>query len=101
MKIDEANKHIKKNGFIYVLTLRLIPLFPYNILNYALGLTRVKTKHYILGTVLGMIPGIFAYVYLGSNIFNVKSIEFWIAILVFVVVMVVPIIIKKKMRSLN
>jgi len=65
--MDEA---VGKNGFKLVLLLRLSPVFPFSVLNYALGLTRVSARDYILGSFLGMLPGTFLYVYLGSLITN-------------------------------
>lgn len=57
---------IGNNGFYSVLVLRLVPLFPFNILNYGLGLTQVSFRHYMLATLLGMLPGTFVYTSLGS-----------------------------------
>ncbi len=42
-----------------------MPLFPYNLLNYALGLTRLRLTHYIIASFLFMLPGALAYTYLG------------------------------------
>ncbi|MDH3901580.1 MAG: rhodanese-like domain-containing protein, partial [Gammaproteobacteria bacterium] len=44
---------------------RLVPLFPFNLLNYALGLTRLRLLHYIIATYIFMLPGAIAYTYLG------------------------------------
>lgn len=60
--IDEA---VGKEGFKIVLLTRLSPVFPFNLLNYAFGVTGVSLKDYLLGFV-GMIPGTIMYVYLGS-----------------------------------
>ena len=60
--IDEA---IAKEGLKIVFLPRLSPVFPFNLLNYALGLTSVSLKDYVLGS-LGMLPGTILYVYLGS-----------------------------------
>lgn len=57
---------VGEHGFRIVLLLRLSPLFPFNVLNYALGLTRVRLRDYILGSAIGMFPGTALYVYLGS-----------------------------------
>ncbi len=48
-----------------VLLTRLSPIFPFNLLNYGLGVTGVSLKDYVVGSV-GMIPGTVMYVYLGS-----------------------------------
>jgi uncharacterized membrane protein YdjX (TVP38/TMEM64 family) len=44
---------------------RLVPLFPFNLLNYALGLTRIRLSHYVLASFVCMFPGGLAYTYLG------------------------------------
>lgn len=68
--IDEA---IGQSGFKIVFLLRLSPIFPFNLLNYALGLTRVKLGEYVLASFLGMLPGTFLYVYLGSLVTNASE----------------------------
>lgn len=60
--IDAA---IAAQGLRIALLLRLSPVFPFSLLNYALGLTRVRFAHYALACV-GMLPATSAYVYLGS-----------------------------------
>ena len=60
--IDQA---IATEGFKIVLLTRLSPIFPFNLLNYAFGITGVSLKDYILGSI-GMIPGTIMYVYIGS-----------------------------------
>lgn len=56
---------VEKEGWRFVAFVRLVPLFPFNILNYALGLTRIKFVHYLLATYICMLPGALAYTYLG------------------------------------
>lgn len=60
--IDEA---VGREGLKIVLLTRLSPVFPFNLLNYAYGLTGVSLKDYFFGSV-GMIPGTIMYVYIGS-----------------------------------
>jgi uncharacterized membrane protein YdjX (TVP38/TMEM64 family) len=57
-----------EGGFKIVFLLRLSPIIPYSVLNYALGVTRVRLRDYFLASSLGMLPGTFLYVYLGSTI---------------------------------
>src|SRR5216683_405301 len=61
--IDRA---VADEGWKIILLTRLSPVFPFTLLNYAFGLTRVKLSHYVLASWLGMIPGTVMYVYLGS-----------------------------------
>jgi uncharacterized membrane protein YdjX (TVP38/TMEM64 family) len=68
VSLQRYDTHIARNGFMTVLLLRFIPLFPFNGLNVAFGLTAVRFSDYVLGTVLGIIPGSIAYVVLGHSI---------------------------------
>jgi len=61
--LDSATRH---EGFTIVLLARLSPFFPFNLLNYGLGLTAVRFKDFFLATWIGMLPVTFAYVYLGT-----------------------------------
>ncbi|MFT4604400.1 MAG: putative membrane protein YdjX (TVP38/TMEM64 family) [Rhodothermales bacterium] len=68
--IDSA---VANDGFRVVVLLRLSPLFPFNLLNYALGLSPVRLRDYVLGSFLGMLPGTFLYVYVGSLVTSVSA----------------------------
>lgn len=61
--IDEA---VAAEGWKIVGLTRLSPIFPFNLLNYAFGLTQVKLKHYFFASWIGMLPGTVMYVYIGS-----------------------------------
>jgi uncharacterized membrane protein YdjX (TVP38/TMEM64 family) len=63
LTIDRA---VEREGWKIVFLTRLSPIFPFTLLNYAFGLTRVKLRHYVLASWIGMIPGTVMYVYLGS-----------------------------------
>lgn len=56
---------VRRRGFRIVLLTRLSPVLPFNLLNYAYGVTGVSFKNFILASWLGMIPGTILYVYLG------------------------------------
>lgn len=70
--IDAA---IGRNGFKIVSLLRLSPVFPFNLLNYALGLTRVGLRDFVLGSFVGMLPGTILYVYIGSLVTSVSALS--------------------------
>ena len=72
-KFEAIDAAVAKNGFKIVLLTRLSPLFPFNVLNYAFGITQVSLKDYVLGSI-GMIPGTILYVYIGSLIGNIALI---------------------------
>ncbi|MBF0282963.1 MAG: TVP38/TMEM64 family protein [Magnetococcales bacterium] len=56
---------VEREGWKFVAFVRLVPLFPFNLLNYALGLTRIRLRDYVLASLVCMAPGGFAYTYLG------------------------------------
>ncbi|BAZ42983.1 hypothetical protein NIES4101_89550 [Calothrix sp. NIES-4101] len=64
-KFKAVDKAVAREGLKIVFLTRLSPLFPFNLLNYAFGITQVSIKDYILGSI-GMIPGTIMYVYIGS-----------------------------------
>lgn len=68
--IDRA---VGREGLKIVLLTRLSPVFPFNLLNYAFGLTNVSLRHYVLGSLVGMLPGTVMYVYLGSLITSLSE----------------------------
>src|SRR5215475_1200685 len=65
-KFAAIDRAVADEGWKIVLLTRLSPVFPFTLLNYAFGLTRVKLSHYVLASWLGMIPGTVKSVYLGS-----------------------------------
>lgn len=65
-KFAALDTAIAREGAKIVLLVRLAPIFPFTYINYAFGLTGVRTIPYVLASFVGMIPGTFAYVYLGS-----------------------------------
>ena len=64
-----------QNAFSYLLTLRLIPLFPFFVVNLVSGLTRVSAGTYIGATALGIIPGSFVYAYAGRQLGTMNSLK--------------------------
>lgn len=65
-KFAALDRAIAKEGAKIVFLVRLSPLFPFTYINYAFGLTGVRTWPYVVASFFGMIPGTFAYVYLGA-----------------------------------
>jgi uncharacterized membrane protein YdjX (TVP38/TMEM64 family) len=64
-RLKQLINGVEGEGWRFVAFTRLVPLFPFNLLNYALGLTRIKLSHYLLATYTCMLPGAIAYTYLG------------------------------------
>ncbi len=64
-KLKQLMLGVESEGWRFVAFTRLVPLFPFNLLNYALGLTRISFTQYCLATYIFMLPGAMAYTYLG------------------------------------
>ncbi len=65
-KFEAIDAAVAQEGWKIVGLTRLSPLFPFNLLNYAFGLTQVSLKNYFLASWIGMLPGTVMYVYIGS-----------------------------------
>lgn len=64
-RLKQLKQGVEGEGWRFVAFVRLMPLFPFNLLNYALGLTRIRFSHYSIATYVFMLPGAIAYTYLG------------------------------------
>ena len=64
-----------ENAFSYLLFLRLVPLFPFFLVNLAPALTTVPVRTYVLATLIGIIPGAFVYVNLGQTLGRIDSLD--------------------------
>lgn len=70
--IRAIDKAIYQEGLKLIILLRLCPLIPFNALNYMMGITDIKTAHYLVGFT-GMIPGTVAYVFIGTTISDIAD----------------------------
>lgn len=95
-KFKDLDERLAKNGFITILFFRVIPLIPYEILNYASGLSHIKFKDYFFATFLGLIPGVIVSAFFGGSLGEIKTIKdifapkFLIAIGLIVLILAVP-----------
>lgn len=64
-KLKQLINGVESEGWRFVAFVRLVPLFPFNLLNYALGLTKIRFVEYFFATAIFMLPGAIAYTYLG------------------------------------
>ncbi len=101
-KFEAIDRAVGEQGFKIVLLTRLSPIFPFNMQNYAYGLTGVKLWKYMLASWVGMLPGTLAYIYIGSGLRSltevaagqteggwVQQVFFWGGLVATLVVMVV------------
>lgn len=65
-RVQEIKAGVEREGWRFVAFVRLVPVFPFNLLNYALGLTRLSVRTFAVTSWITMAPGALAYAYLGS-----------------------------------
>jgi uncharacterized membrane protein YdjX (TVP38/TMEM64 family) len=75
-RVRALDAWLGRRGLTTVLYLRLFPVVPFNVLNYASGATAISARDYVLGTAVGIIPGAFAYAALGGSLEDPWSPEF-------------------------
>lgn len=100
-KWKELDADVEKHGWKIVAFTRLIPLFPFNLLNYAFGLTSIRFSHYLAASFIFMLPGVVAYVVFSSSLLGILegnlSKEFLIGLILVVAVSAMPIIYKRRL----
>lgn len=73
-RFEILDRAVEKQGFKIVLLMRLQPVFiPFALLNYAIGLTRVRLRDYVIASWIGMLPATTLYVYLGASVRSVSE----------------------------
>lgn len=73
--LETVNRGLEKDGAFYLLSLRLMPLFPFFLVNAVMGLTKVKTSTFFVVSQIGMIPGTLAYVNAGTQLSKIESLK--------------------------
>lgn len=86
----------KNKGIFIIFLMRLLPIAPYNVINYLSGLTEISFFKYSLATFFGIIPGTFVFLNVGDKAINVYSNEFIISIIAFIVLTIVSFVLIKK-----
>lgn len=95
---NQISDKIQERSFLYVFILRLVPLMGFDVLSYMSGLTRVKFRPFILASV-GMIPGTFAYAFLGSSLGTGDAGMIAIAVGILVLLMVLTYLFRNKVKQ--
>jgi uncharacterized membrane protein YdjX (TVP38/TMEM64 family) len=85
------DRRIREHGFVGLLVVRLVPLFPFNAVNFGCGLTGIRLRDYVLATAVGIVPGTFVYQFLfaefgrkvlteGLRLAYLRDPELWLAL---------------------
>ncbi|MEZ0480327.1 TVP38/TMEM64 family protein [Planococcus sp. SSTMD024] len=92
---------MEQNGFLYVLLFRLIPVINFDLISYMAAIAKVRFVSFALATLIGIIPGTFAYNFLGSSFVSGNPKIIAAAIAVFIILTVIPIAIRNRWKRKN
>ncbi|WP_406542019.1 TVP38/TMEM64 family protein [Clostridium ljungdahlii] len=96
------NDNIEKYGFRIMTAMRLSFVFPYDPLSYAAGLTKIKYRDFIFGTLVGILPEMVTYSLIGGNLTKPFSFKFILPIIVLFIIACISIYMhKKKSKDTN
>jgi uncharacterized membrane protein YdjX (TVP38/TMEM64 family) len=95
-RIGRLDAMLGRQGFTAVLLVRLVPVVPFNVSNYAAGVTAVTFRDFALGTLVGIVPGSFAYAALGGSFDDPTSPLFLTAVGLVVVLAVVGVVVSRR-----
>ncbi|MBN8194145.1 TVP38/TMEM64 family protein [Bacillus sp. NTK074B] len=98
-RLEKIRDKMDESGFFYVLLLRLVPFLNFDLISYLAGMGKVRYLPFILATAIGILPGTFGYVFLGSSLVGEDRTKLYFALAFFLVMIIVPIIFKKKMKA--
>lgn len=85
-KVLKLDENIEKHGLVIIMLMRLAFVFPFDPVSYAAGLTKMKYKNFIFGSMIGVAPEMLAYAYLGKNMEKPFSRNFFVPIIGIVVI---------------
>jgi pyruvate/2-oxoglutarate dehydrogenase complex dihydrolipoamide dehydrogenase (E3) component/uncharacterized membrane protein YdjX (TVP38/TMEM64 family) len=97
-RLTAFNEGVARDGGFYLFTLRLVPVFPFFLINLLMGLTPIRTVTYTLVSQVGMLPGTLVYVYAGTELGRIESLRAILSpglLLSFVLLGIFPLIAKK------
>ncbi len=100
-QLDKFNTELENSKYQYLFSLRFLPIFPFFLVNFLCGVTKVDLKTFIITTSLGIIPGSFVYTYAGRQLANINSLgdiftkDILIAFILLGSLTLIPVIVKK------
>ena len=65
---EAIDAEMRQGGLFYMFAIRLLPIIPYGLVNFTAGLTSIRFRDYLIGTILGTVPGVLPFVMMGSGL---------------------------------
>ncbi len=103
-RLEKINRGLEKDGAFYLFAIRLVPVFPFFVVNLLMGLTRMKPLTFYWVSQLGMLPGTLAYVYAGTQLAKIENTRDILSpglIAAFIVLGLLPLVMKKLVAILR
>lgn len=100
-QLAKFNKELETNKYQYLFSLRFLPIFPFFLVNFLCGVTKLDLKSFVITTSLGIIPGSFVYTYAGSSLASIESLgdiftkEILFAFILLGTLTLIPVVVKK------
>ena len=98
-RLQKLDEDVERYGWKIVAFTRLIPLFPFNLLNYAFGMTRIRFSRFVAASFVFMLPGVAAYVLFSSSLKDALggrfSWSFWAGLSLIVILSLIPLVYKR------
>jgi len=104
-QFEKIDKGVQKHGWRMLMITRLVPLFPFNLQNFAYGLTKVKLRTYVLVSWICMLPGVMAYSFMAGSVVSGEGdlrktfIYLGIGAVFFIIISFIPGYLQKKQRE--
>jgi uncharacterized membrane protein YdjX (TVP38/TMEM64 family) len=100
-KLARLDALLERRGWLAVLQLRLLPVVPFAVVNYGLGLTSVRTVHFVAGTIAGSLPATALVVAAGSWLISPTSPAFYIPLMMSLLVWLVVAVVARRLTPVR
>ncbi|MCC3375916.1 TVP38/TMEM64 family protein [Cohnella sp. REN36] len=97
-RLQRLERAMQRRGFPAVLLLRLAPFVPFDLVSYAAGAARVPMRAYVPATLIGALPGTFAYCFLGASLTRGSWQQIALSVGIFAVAVLVPVLYRRKIE---
>ncbi len=74
---QQLDQEIAEGGLFYMIAVRLLPLLPYGLVNFGAGMSGIKFKDYLLGTLIGTTPGLLPFILMGDGLSSLRRGDLW------------------------
>lgn len=99
--LERYSEAIRRHGFLTVLFFRTVPLLPHMVVNLGFGVTRVRTRDFILASIAGLLPGMVLLVYIGDTISDYSDPKLYVFIGLYILFLALTLLIAYRERKMR